>query len=91
LEKVDNDAFQLSIIRNQSYDKKRTPFKFNWKALEPAESPSSPFEVHPKSIAIQSRSMQEFTVNFNPSTEVGEIKSILLATPELSQEEIEIA
>lgn len=38
LDKVDNDAFKLSVNRNQSYDKKRVPFKFNWKALEPPES-----------------------------------------------------
>lgn len=38
MDKVENDAFKLSIIRNQSYDKKRVPFRFDWKALEPEES-----------------------------------------------------
>ena len=84
LEKADNDSFQLSVIRNQSYDKKSTPFKFNWKALEPAESVNSPFEITPKMAAVPSRSFQEFKVSFNPSTDVGAFKSILLATPELA-------
>lgn len=30
-------------------------------------------------------------VNFNPTEEVGNFKSIVIATPEVSQEEIEIA
>lgn len=38
LEKADNDLFQLSIGRNMSYTKKRMPYVFNWKALEPPES-----------------------------------------------------
>ncbi len=79
------------MIRNQSYDKKRVPFKFNWKALEPEESPASPFEIQPKQATIQSRSFQEFSVTFTPSQDVGAFNSILLATPELAPEEIEIA
>ena len=35
--------------------------------------------------------MQEFTVHFNPNQGVGNFKSIVIATPEVSQEEIEIA
>ena len=91
MDKVDNDAFELSVIRNQSYDKKRVPFKFNWKALEPPESQASPFEIQPKQSTIQSRSMQEFTVTFTPSQSVGNFNSILLATPELDPEEVEEA
>lgn len=37
------DAFKLSVVKNQSFDKKKYPFKFNFKAVEPAESKNSAF------------------------------------------------
>jgi len=91
LDKVANDTFDIKVINNQSFDKKRLPYKFKFTALEPEESQSSPFEVQPKSVVVNARSIQEFTVVFNPTKDVGNFKTILLASPELSQEEIEIA
>jgi len=89
--KVDNDAFNLSIIKNQSFDKRKFPFKFNFQAVEPEESHTSAYEIVPKNVVVAARSSQEFTVSFNPSSGVGLFESILLASPELAQEEIEIA
>jgi hypothetical protein len=40
-------------------------------------------------MAIPSRSTQQFTVHFDPNVGVGNFNSIVLATPYLSQEEIE--
>ena len=84
LDKVDNDVFNIGVIKNQSFDKKRYPYKFKFTALEPDESLSSPFEVNPKNVLVNARSIQEFTVTFNPTKDVGNFKTILLASPELS-------
>lgn len=78
------------MIKNQSFDKKLLPYKFHFTALEPDESQNSPFEVAPKNVVVNARSIQEFTVTFNPTQHVGNFKTILLASPELSQEEAEI-
>ena len=67
------------------------PYKFRFTALEPEESRNSPFEVEPKSVVVNARSIQAFRVTFNPTQDVGNFRTILLASPELSQEEIEIA
>jgi len=84
LDKVDNDVFNIGVIKNQSFDKKHLPFKFRFEALEPEESKNSPFEVEPKSVVVNARSIQEFHVTFNPTKDVGNFKTILLASPELS-------
>lgn len=42
-------------------------------------------------MVVNARSLQEFTVTFNPTKDVGSFKTVLLASPELSQEEVEIA
>ena len=80
-----------TTIKNQSFDKKRLPYKFQFTAMEPDESLNSPFEVQPKAVVVNARSVQEFQVTFNPTKDVGNFRTILLASPELSQEEIEIA
>lgn len=84
LDRADNDTFDIRVVKNQSFDKKRYPYKFQFTALEPEESQSSPFEVAPKSVVVNARSFQEFTVTFNPTKEVGTFKTVLLASPELS-------
>jgi len=84
-------VFSINVIKNQSFDKKRHPYKFKFAALEPEESQNSAFEVVPKQVLVNARSIQEFTVTFNPTKDVGSFKTILLGNPELSQEEIEIA
>ena len=45
LDKVDNDVFSIGVVKNQSFDKKRLPYKFQFTAMEPDESLSSAFEV----------------------------------------------
>lgn len=60
-------------------------------AIEPEESKDSAFEIAPKNFTCPSRSTQEFTVTFNPTHDVGNFRSIVIASPELAQEEIEIA
>lgn len=79
------------MVKNQSFDKKRLPYKFQFTAMEPDESLNSAFEVQPKGVVVNARSVQEFQVTFNPTKDVGNFRTILLASPELSQEEIEIA
>ena len=74
-----------------SFDRKRYPYKFNFNAVEPEESQNSAFDINPKSLAVPSRSTTEFVVTFNPTHDVGNFKSIVIASPELAQEEIEIA
>jgi len=61
------NAFNISIAKNQSFDKKKNPFKFNFTAIEPDESKNSAFEITPKQITIDCRSEQTFKVTFSPS------------------------
>jgi hypothetical protein len=77
-------VFQINVVKNQSFDKKRHPFKFKFTALEPEESLNSAFEVAPKHVLVNARSIQEFTVTFSPTKDVGSFKTILLGNPELS-------
>jgi len=73
-----------------AFDKAENPFKFELKAIEPEPSENSAFKIEPPSIAVGSRSTTSFTVSFDPSKGTGNFKSIILASPELSQEELEI-
>lgn len=91
LNKVGNDAFKLNIVKNFSFDHKMNPYKFNFQAIEPAESTDSVFEINPKQITVQPRSQEQFTVTFHPVKGVGQFNSILLASPVLSAEELEIS
>jgi len=45
LERPNTDIFALNLSKNTSFDKKKFPYKFNWKALEPEETKGSAFEV----------------------------------------------
>lgn len=90
LQKADNDQFDIKIIKNQSFDKKRNPYKFNFVAIEPEETKDSAFEINPKNFTCPARSIQEFQVTFNPTQDVGNFKSIVISSPDLAQEEIEI-
>ena len=56
LDKVDNDVFNIGVIKNQSFDKKTLPYKFKFTALEPEESQNSPYEVQPKNVVVNARS-----------------------------------
>lgn len=91
LDKSKEDPFQIKIEKNQSFDKKKYPFKFNFSAVEPAETFNSAFEIQPKKITVGPRSEQTFKVQFSPAQGLGSFKSILLATPAVAQEEIELA
>jgi hypothetical protein len=73
-----------------AFDKSSVPFKFEYSALEPEPSKDSAFEITPASTVVGSRSTREFQVTFDPSKGTGWYKSIILASPELSAEEIEV-
>lgn len=85
------DYFDLSVAKNFSFDRKDNPYKFNFEAIEPEESKDSAFEISPKGLVIGPRETQTFKVTFFSNKGIGEFKSILLATPELSREELEVA
>ena len=57
LERPNTDIFALNLSKNTSFDKKKFPYKFNWKALEPEETKGSAFEVQPKIATVASRSV----------------------------------
>mmetsp|Transcript_3584 Transcript_3584/g.2613 ORF Transcript_3584/g.2613 Transcript_3584/m.2613 type:complete len:80 (+) Transcript_3584:461-700(+) len=78
------ELFSLSVEKNLSYDRKEQPFKFEYEALEPPESQNSAFEVSPKVYTIGSRETATFTVTFYSDKGVGDFKSVILATPNLS-------
>lgn len=67
LDAQSNDTFLIKIEKNQSFDKKKFPFKFNFTALEPESSQNSAFEITPKKVTVECRSEQVFKVTFNPS------------------------
>lgn len=91
LESSSDDMFKISIDKNQSFDKKKYPFKFNFSAVEPEESKTSAFEITPKNCYIDRKSEQTFKVSFSPSHGLGNFQSILLATPLCSPDEIAAA
>jgi hypothetical protein len=91
LEEVQTDYFTVDLAKNLSFDRKENPFKFAFKAIEPEESQSSAFEIHPKESTIGSKQVETFQVTFDPSKGVGVFKSIVLATPVLSKEEMDAA
>jgi hypothetical protein len=79
------------VAKNFSFDRKENPFKFNFEAIEPAESLDSAFEIQPKQLVVGPREVSTFSVTFYSNKGVGEFSSIILATPELSKEELSIA
>jgi hypothetical protein len=91
LESTDNDVFETSVVKNFGFDSAENPYKFNFSAIEPEESKGSPFEVAPKNSILGPREIQNFTVTFLSNKGEGEFRSIMMATPELSLEELEIA
>lgn len=80
----------MDIFKNVAFDKNETPFKFEYKAIEPDISENSAFKIEPESVTVGARSTFTFTVTFDPSHGTGSFKTIILATPELSNEELEI-
>lgn len=90
LASVEQDAFSINVARNTSFDKKKFPYKFAFTAIEPEQTQDSAFEITPKEVAVGSRANQEFKVCFNPSKGLGDFKTILIASPELSADEVEI-
>ncbi len=81
----------MSVAKNFSYDRKENPFKFDFQAIEPEESQNSAFEITPKQYVVGSRETASFTVTFYSTKGVEEFRSIILASPELSKEELEVA
>lgn len=91
MEHTDNDLFETSIVRNFGFDSAENPYKFNFSAIEPEETKGSAFEIAPKNSVLGPREIQNFTVTFHSNKGEGEFRSIMMATPELSSEELEIA
>ena len=60
-------------------------------AIAPEESKNSAFEITPKQQVIGSRETFTFNVTFSSNKGVGDFSSVILATPELSKEELQIA
>lgn len=81
----------MSVLKNQGFDSYENPYKFNFVLNEPEESVNSAFEVVPKSSVMGPREIQTFTVTFFSNKGVGEFHSIMMATPELSKDELELA
>lgn len=91
MSKKESDYFSLSIGKNFSYDRKENPYKFNFEAIEPEESHDSAYEIQPKSLTVGPRETSTFNVTFYSNKGVGEFRSVILATPELSKDELSIA
>ena len=90
-EEEQGDIFDIDIVKNFAFDKAENPFKFELQAIEPEPSRDSAFKIEPQSVLVGPRTQHNFTVTFDPSKGTGRFKSIVLASPELSSEEIEIA
>lgn len=87
-----DDLFDIDIVKNFAFDKAENPFKFEFNAIEPEPSKDSAFKIEPAECVVGPRSTHQFTVTFDPSKgRAGRFRSIVLSSPELSQEEIEIA
>ena len=84
------DIFDIDIVRNFAFDKAANPFKFELAAIEPEPSKDSAFKIEPTTCLVGPRSSNHFTVTFDPSKGTGNVKSIFLASPELSQDELKI-
>ena len=82
--------FDLDIVKNLAFDKAELPYKFEYSAIEPEPSQGSAFRIEPPTAVVGSRSTHHFTIFFDPSKGTGNFKSIILASPVLSQEELEI-
>lgn len=91
LDRLQTDYFTVDVAKNLSYDRKENPYKFAFKAIEPEESTESAFDIQPKETTIGSKQTEVFQVTFNPNKGAGNFKSIVLATPQLSREEMEAA
>jgi len=72
------------------FDRKESPFKFDLRVVEPEESTDSAFEINPKVVNVGSRKTEKFTVTFHSDRGVGDFKSILLASPDLSADELSL-
>lgn len=86
----EEDIFDIDIVKNFAFDKAENPYKFELKALEPEPSKDSAFKIEPANVLVGPRTSHQFSVTFDPSKGTGNFKSIVLASPELSQDEIEI-
>ena len=88
---TDDELFDVDIVKNFAFDKAENPFKFEFMAIEPEPSKDSAFQIEPLSCTVGPRSTHSFQVTFDPSKgQAGRFKSIVLSSPELSQEELEI-
>lgn len=86
----EQDIFDIEILKNQAFDKNEYPYKFEFNAIEPEPSHDSAFSISPSSTMIGPRSTFTFQVAFDPSKGTGSFQSIVLASPMLSQDELEL-
>jgi hypothetical protein len=88
----DRDQFNLKVANNQGADKTEAPYKFNFEYIEPKENLDSNFSVEPKQVTMGPREIIPFTVTFNPKLNgPGHYRSLVMASPSLTQEELLIA
>jgi hypothetical protein len=91
---LDRDFFNLSIGKNSGLNKGEYPYKFTYDFIEPQESADSIYEISPKQAVMGPREVQTFTVTFSPNKpgkEPGMYKSIVMASPSLTNDELLIA
>ena len=84
------DFFDIDIVKNYSFDKTESPFKVEYNIIEPEPAVDSAFKIEPETALVGSRSSHSFTVTFDPSKGTGNFKSLILASPELTKDELEI-
>ena len=79
-------------MKNTAFDKAENPYKLDFQAIEPEPSTHSAFSIEPRQCQVGARSTATFTVTFDPTNGPhGKYRSIVMASPELSAEELEIA
>lgn len=85
----DSDMFDIKIMKNTAYDSKDMPYKLEFNMIEPDESQNSPYEIEPKECIIPSKAVVEFDVKFSSDQGVANFPSVLLAHPQLAEQDID--
>ena len=83
------DMFDISIVKNSTFDSNNMTYKLNFAMIEPPESTESPYEIEPKVCVISSKSTATFTVKFNSHLDVGHFPSVMLAHPKIAEQNID--
>ena len=86
---AEGDMFNIKIVKNSAFDSKDMPYKIDFDMNEPTESDNSPYEIEPKVSIIPSKTTATFEVKFNSDQDVGNFPSIVLAHPQIAEENID--